>query len=133
MKIKLLTGVLTAAAAAVVLYPQQVRIGVESGQRPAIAIPDMRGAGDAQKFMTVFNETLWNEVQTSGLFKMTPKSLYPLAVPQQPSDFKPPVGGRSAGPWLSDWQARPFPHNGWPSGTRLSAITNWFFLDGFST
>ena len=107
MKIKLLTGLLAAAAAAVVLYPQQVRIGVESGQRPAIAIPDMRGAGDAQKFMTVFNETLWNEVQTSGLFKMTAKSLYPLAVPQQPSDFKPPVGGRSAGPWLSDWASPP--------------------------
>ncbi len=92
MKIKLLTGLLAAAATAVVLYPQQVRIGVESGQRPAIAIPDMRGAGDAQKFMTVFNETLWNEVQTSGLFKMTAKSLYPLRRASAAVRFQAPRG-----------------------------------------
>ena len=87
--------------------------------KPAIAITDMRGSGEAQRHMNVFNETLWNEVQQSGQFKMVAKSFYPLQVPQQPSDFKPPSGPAAAprrgqapqpvrnGPWLTDWSAPP--------------------------
>jgi TolB protein len=77
------------------------------GEKPIIAVPDLRGAGDAQRFMTAFNSTLWNELQNSGQLKMVPKTSYPLQVPQQPTDFRPPANGQSQGPWLSDWAGPP--------------------------
>lgn len=92
------------------IYPQNTditgKIG-KPGEKPVIAVPDFRGAGDAQKFMSTFNSTLWNELDNSGQFKMVPKTSYPLQVPQQPADFHPPANGRSQGPWLSDWAGPP--------------------------
>ena len=70
--------------------------------KPAIAVPDFRGAGDAQRFMNTFNATLFSDLQSSGQLKMVPKTLYPLQIPQQPTDFHPPAGGRSQGIWLTD-------------------------------
>ena len=32
----------------------------KTGEKPAMALPDLRGAGDAQNFMLPFNGTLWN-------------------------------------------------------------------------
>jgi TolB protein len=75
--------------------------------KPTIAVPDLRGSGDAQKFMSVFNSTLFNDLQTSGQLIMVPKTSYPLQVPQQPQDFRAPVNGQSQGPWLTDWSAPP--------------------------
>jgi TolB protein len=88
-----------------------------------MAIPDFRGAGDAQSFMAAFNQTLWADVDGAGLFKMVPKTMYPSAVPQQPSDFRqpPPVVERTpvrgcqqlsqpqtgGGWWMSDWSGPP--------------------------
>jgi TolB protein len=118
-KIIPIAGGLILAAAFLIAQQSEIKIGVTGGQRPAIAIPDFRGAGDAQRFMNVFNETLWNEVQQSGMFKMTPKSMYPLRLPQQPADFKPPSMPTarprrgetpqpvSNGPWLTDWSSPP--------------------------
>ncbi len=77
------------------------------GEKIPIAVPDFRGAGDAQGLMNTFNATLWRELENSGQLKLIPKTVYPLAVPQQPADFRPPVNGRSAGPWLSDWSGPP--------------------------
>jgi TolB protein len=95
---------------------------ITQGDRPAIAISDFRGAGDAQKFMNAFNEVLWNEISGSGVLRMAAKAMYPLQVPQQPSDFKPPstVAGAkrgdpprtvSNGPWLTDWSGPPVSAN----------------------
>jgi TolB protein len=77
------------------------------GEKFAIAVPDFRGSGDAQRFMSTFNSALWNELQNSGQLKLLPKTLYPLQVPQQPSDFHEPIAGRSQGPWLTDWSGPP--------------------------
>ncbi|HYL75198.1 MAG TPA: DUF5050 domain-containing protein [Bryobacteraceae bacterium] len=77
------------------------------GEKPVIAVPDFRGAGDATRFMAAFNSTLFSELQNSGQLTMVAKTLYPLNVPQQPSDFKPPDNGRSQGPWLTDWSGPP--------------------------
>jgi TolB protein len=98
---------------------------VESG-KVAIAIPDLRGSGAAQNFMSAFNDTLWGDISGSGVVKMVPKTMYPTTVPQQPADFReppppapetshsrkrkqtdlvtPPTGG---GLWLSDWSSPP--------------------------
>src|SRR5207249_3164397 len=89
-----------------------------------IAIPDFRGSGDAQKFMGAFNETLWSDVNGSGLFNMVPKTSMPKFVPQQPSDFQSPPPpqqqntGRKkntdlvapetgGGRWMKDWYGPP--------------------------
>src|SRR5580692_6088068 len=92
-----------------------------NGERPAIAVPDLRGSGAAQPLMNAFNETLYNDLDGSGIFKMVPKTMYPLQVPQQPPDFHdqpaaqptrpgqpPPNGG---GAWLSDWSSPPVSAN----------------------
>lgn len=99
MKAKFTVGIFLAGVAATLLSAQQIKIGIESSQRPVIAIPDFRGAGDAQRVMGALNDTLWSEIETSGLFKMAPKSFYPTAIPQQPTDFKP--GGAALASWAS--------------------------------
>ena len=90
-----------------------------SGDRPAIAVPDFRATGEAQKFMDAFNQTLFGDLQTSGLFRMAPKSMYPLETPQTPKDFRPPLMPSATrrktappkpirqGPWLTDWSEPP--------------------------
>jgi TolB protein len=115
--IAVLTGLLAALAG------QQSDISgtVISGARPRIAVPDLRGSGAAQPLMNAFNEVLYNDLDASGLFKIVPKTMYPLQVPQQPSDFReqpapqavrpgqqPPTGG---GAWLSDWSGPPVSAN----------------------
>jgi len=112
-----LTGVLLVLAA----QQSDVIIKLEGGARPAIALPDLRGTGAAQPLMNAFNETLYDDLDASGLFKMVPKTMYPLQVPQQPTDFReqpaprpvrpgeqPPSGG---GLWLSDWSSPPVSAN----------------------
>jgi len=114
------TIVLFPLAALLALTAQQsdVIIKLTKGERAVIALPDLRGAGDAQRFMDAFNQTLWNDLEASGLFRMAPKSLYPLEVPQRPEDFRPPLPSapsragvpqppRRQGPWLSDWSGPP--------------------------
>jgi TolB protein len=106
-------------AAVAALLAQDVVIKLQQGDRAAIAVPDFRGSGDAQKYMDAFNQTLWNDLESSGLFRMAPKGMYPLQVPQRPEDFRAPLpapAGRRGepapqpvrqGPWLTDWSAPP--------------------------
>ena len=85
---------------------------IQEGEKPAIAVPDLRGAGAAQKVMGAFNETLWNELDGSGVLRMVGKTYYPLQVPQQPADFKPPTAAtKGNGMWLTDWSGPPVSAN----------------------
>lgn len=95
---------------------------ITSTEKPSIAIADMRGSGDAQKFMDTFNATLWDELANSGVLKMVAKSMYPLTVPQRPQDFQPPTVSAPLrrgqppqtvknGPWLTDWSGPPVSAN----------------------
>ncbi len=88
-------------------------IKIVGSQRPAVAVPDLRGSGAAQNFMGAFNDTLFGDLQASGLFEMKPKGLYPLQVPQRPDDFRqPPRPGASLGGLaLSDWSSPPVQAN----------------------
>ena len=98
--------------------PGEIRGNIVKGEKPKIAVPDFRGAGDAQRVMDPFNQTLWDELSGSGVLTMVAKSLYPLNVPQRPQDFKPPTTAaplrrgdappsQSNGPWLTDWAGPP--------------------------
>jgi len=63
---------------------------IQNRDLPVIAVADMRGSGAAQQYMDAFNQTLWSELDNTGQLKLAPKTSYPLALPQQPSDFRPP-------------------------------------------
>jgi len=99
---------LGATAGAILLAQSRGVIDItKEGQKPSIAIPDLRGAGEAQQFMDAFNRTLWNELQNSGQVKMIPKTFYPLQIPQQPADFKTPPQM----PAMTQWSSPPLNAN----------------------
>ena len=110
-------GIILALAA----QQSDVIIKLTQGDRPAIALPDLRGSGAAQPLMNAFNATLYNDLDASGIFKMVPKTMYPLQVPQQPSDFREPPPQRETrrgqqprtggGLWLTDWSEPPVSAN----------------------
>src|ERR1017187_4463045 len=116
---------------------------ISKGERPAIAVPDLRADAQAQSFMGALNSTLWSDLDGGGIFKMVPKTLYPPMVPQQPANFRmpppvnntPPVRGRKAQPpppqsggglWMADWSGPP------PQATYLvmgyAAVQNGLFV-----
>src|SRR5579862_2024852 len=112
-----------------------------------IALPELRGSGAAQAFMNAFNETLYNDVDASGLFKIVPKTMYPLQVPQRPEDFReqaaqtstraaPPAGG--GGNLLSDWSSPPVSANYLAFGytavqSNVLVLYGWLFNVGQPT
>jgi TolB protein len=120
-----IVGITGAAAATLAVLAAQTDFhGVIVGNDtlPALAVPDLRGDGQSQSFMAVFNQTLWSDLSGAGIFKMVPKGSYPLTIPQQLSDFKipPPVQNtpvrRNQAPaapptgnglWMSDWSGAP--------------------------
>lgn len=104
-----LTALLTAAAAWA--QPGASIVVTGQGQKPSIAVPDFRGAGQAQPLMSIFNQNLFSQLQDSGQLKMVPKTVYPLTIPQQPTDFKAPINGVTQGPWLTDWANPPVNSN----------------------
>ena len=120
-----LIGFLLPALGLVALAQQSdIVIKITEGERPVIAVPDMRGSGAAQQLMGAFNSTLYDDLEKSGLFKMAAKSLYPLQIPQRPEDFRPAIAPPAPDPrsrrpgtvqtapsggglWLSDWSGPP--------------------------
>ncbi|HEY1757727.1 MAG TPA: hypothetical protein VGG72_20315 [Bryobacteraceae bacterium] len=110
MKIKTILALLLVllAASALMLIGQDITGIIRGGELLKLAVPDFRGAGDAQKFMQSFNDTLWEELDNGGVLKLVAKSVYPINVPQRPEDFVPPnARGQSTGPWLTDWSGAP--------------------------
>ncbi len=119
------------AGAILVAQQSDILIHLTQGERPAIAVPDFRGSGAAQPLMSAFNQTLASDLESAGVFKIVPKTMYPLTVPQQPSDFReppPPAAPQPArrgrrpsaelqrpttggGLWLSDWASPPVSAN----------------------
>ena len=65
-------SVLGAALVCVFLLSAQdvTTITITKGERPSIAVADMRGSGAAQQYMDTFNKTLWDELENSGALRM---------------------------------------------------------------
>ena len=109
--------VILAIVAVLVVMAQDVKLQITGqGEKGAIAVPDFRGAGAAQQFMGTFNRVLWDALNDSGAFRMVPKTSYPLAVPQQPSDWRAEQPGtrppaNELGLRLSDWSGPPVSAN----------------------
>src|SRR5260370_32895163 len=66
-----------------------VVIKIVGSERPAIAVPDLRGSGTAHNFMGAFNETLFCHLQNAGLFDRRPKGMYPLQDPRRLEAVRP--------------------------------------------
>src|SRR5437764_1924810 len=114
---------IASAGALWILPAQDARINIVKGTIYKLALPEFRGAGDAQKFMAAFNETLNRDLNDSGYVDIQPRTSYPLFIPQQPSDFQQPfavpsAGKRAASPqqpqpgggggrWMLDWSGPP--------------------------
>ncbi|HEV8413592.1 MAG TPA: hypothetical protein VGQ49_08360 [Bryobacteraceae bacterium] len=93
-------------AGAVLLPGQRTEITgtISSGEKAVLAVTDMHGSGAAEQYMDTFNKALWDELDSSGQIKLAPKTSYPLQVPQQEGDFKPPV-------MFSQWSGPPVSAN----------------------
>src|SRR5258708_5288384 len=105
---KLLLLALAVIGVGLIIRAQDVVVlKIMGGEKPRIAITDFRGAGDAAQFMNAFNQTLFTDIEDSGLFKMAAKGAYPLQVPQQPTDFQAPASAAAPrkAPWLTDWSS----------------------------
>lgn len=87
----------------------------QNGQKPSIAIPDFRGSGAAAQFMSAFNQTVEKDIEGAGALTFVAKSMYPIQIPQQPSDLlagPPSPPGRGVnGMKLADWSNPPVAAN----------------------
>ena len=84
----------------------------EDMQAPRIAVPDMPGPGDLSREISAFNNTLWNDLESSAQFQMVSKSLYPRTPPRRPEDLKSadqrmPADKGAQGFWLRGWSDPP--------------------------
>lgn len=109
MKNRYLVGLIALGALAGAAYSQSqdsIVLKIIGGERKKIALPDFRASGAAGAFAGTFNQTVFEDVQQSGLFDMAAKSFYPLNPPQQETDLR--AGQVScAGRCLSDWSGSP--------------------------
>ncbi len=114
----ILAALLSAGAVALLAQGTDIFDRITKGDAPSIAVIDFRGTGLTQQYMNAFNNTVWDDLDDSGVFEMRAKTFYPLEVPQQPTDFRPPTitpapkAGEDPiitphGPWLTDWNGPP--------------------------
>src|SRR5580704_694346 len=107
-KTVLIVFLLAAVLGTVALFAQQGSINIwikGQGGKPALAVPTFRGSSGAQPFMDAFNSTLYGDLESSGLFDMKPRSMYPANNPQQPGDLRP--SDNNMGYALPDWAGSP--------------------------
>lgn len=90
---------------------------VKNPGKPLVAVTDFRAGGPAADLMGAFNSTVRKDLEGSALINFVPKTLYPLQVPQQPSELDmsaAPPSGRATNPQgkrLSDWSLPPIAAN----------------------
>ena len=88
---------------------QDIKLSISGGSIPVLAVPELRGSGDAQRYMATLNQTLWEDLAGSGMFKMAVRTMYPTAIPQQPQDFRQNqiAAGTAQGSRMADWSGPP--------------------------
>ena len=68
-----------------------IRTGTNRGAPIRMAVPDFKPANTDPgngPLLSVFNETLWYDLDNSGIFEMVAKSFYPAGNPGFPNDIK---------------------------------------------
>jgi TolB protein len=121
------------------LAGQQIQVQIEKNPgKPHIAVPDFRASGAAASLIGAFNDTVRADLDASPLINFVPKTLYPLQIPQQPSDLvagvAPPSRGAVSiqGNRLTDWSLPPVTANylgiGYGAESRgLLVVFGWFY------
>lgn len=87
----LLLAFIFALSSTIVSAQDWIRTGTNRGAPIRMASPDFKAATpDPQTtpLNTVFNQTLWNDLDNSGIFEMVAKSFYPLQSPGAPNEIK---------------------------------------------
>ena len=82
--------------ATLVVTPCQAQDWIKTGtglgmEKVRLAVPDFKpSTTDAKNadLLKVFNDTLWNDLDSAGIFDMASKSFYPLEVPGTPADVR---------------------------------------------
>jgi len=106
--------------------------------KPLIAVPDFRASGAAASLVGAFNSTVASDLQSSPLINFVPKTMYPLDIPQQPSDLiagLAPPSNRAVTPTgkrLTDWSLPPISANylgmGYAAEDRgMFVVFGWFY------
>jgi TolB protein len=106
--------------------------------KPLVAVPDFRASGSAASLIGAFNSTVVADLQASPLINFVPKTLYPLQIPQQPSDLvagaAPPTARATTpqGNRLSDWSLPPISANylgiGYGAENKgMLVVFGWFY------
>ncbi len=68
-----------------------IRTGTGLGvEKVRLAVPEFQspGSGESAALSRVFNQTLWNDLEQSGIVEMVSKSFYPLNVPGTPQQIQ---------------------------------------------
>ncbi len=78
---------------AVSAWPQDwIRTGTGLGvEKVRLAVTDFKPTstgGPSDELLKTFNDTLWNDLQSAGIFDIVSKSFYPLQVPGAPQDVR---------------------------------------------
>ena len=106
--------------------------------KPLVAVPDFRASGAAASLISAFNSTVASDLASSPLINFVPKTMYPLDIPQQPSDLIAGVAPPSAravnpqGKRLTDWSLPPASANylgiGYGAEDRgMLVVFGWFY------
>jgi TolB protein len=106
--------------------------------KPLVAVTDFRASGAAASYIGAFNSTVASDLQSSPLINVVPKTMYPLDVPQQPSDLiagVAPPSNRAVTPRgkrLTDWSLPPVSANylgfGYGAEDRgMFVVFGWFY------
>ena len=117
MRILFASFILLAASGGLVEGQQISGQIVKNPGKPLIAVPDFRASGGASELIASFNSTVRSDLESSPLINFVPKTLYPLQIPQQPSDLQAgtaPTSARATNPQgsrLSDWSLPPIAAN----------------------
>ena len=81
----------TALAAPLPAPQDWIRTGTGLGvEKVGLAVPECQLAfgstANSDTLRKVFNDTLWNDLESAGIFEMVSKSFYPLSQPARPAD-----------------------------------------------
>jgi len=66
------------------------KTGTNMGVQMRLAVPDFKAKPEdpaTAALLKVFNDTLWNDLDNSGIFELASKSFYPTAVPGSPQEI----------------------------------------------
>ncbi len=85
----LLPALILWAACAAHAQEDFIRSGTGIGvERTRLAVSSFRASADGAALLRTFDETLWNDLEYSGILDLVSRSFYPLTLPARPGDVK---------------------------------------------